>query len=220
MSRSGAARTPAFGGLCVIVDDDPRWPRDPVEQARAACAGGAALVQLRSKHAGDVETLAWARAIRELTRAHEVGFFVNDRFDLALLAEAEGVHLGQQDLAPADLPEWARRQLRVGRSTHDDDELARAVREPVDYVAFGPIFGTTSKRVAHEVRGLTALEATVRTAAPRPVIAIGGIDAKRASDVGRTGAAGIAVIGAVAGTDDPVDATRRLVDSFGDGATR
>lgn len=220
MSPSDPPGTPAFGGLCVIVDDDPRWPRGPVEQARAACAGGAALVQLRSKHAGDPETLGWARAIRELTRAHGVGFFVNDRFDLALLAKAEGVHLGQHDLAPDDLPERARRELRVGRSTHDDDELARAVREPVDYVAFGPIFGTTSKHVAHAARGLAALAAAVGTAAPRPVIAIGGIDAKRASAVGRSGAAGLAVIGAVAGAGDPVDATRRLVDAFGDGAAR
>jgi thiamine-phosphate pyrophosphorylase len=79
-----------FAGLHVLADDDPRWKRGPVEQARAACAGGAAVVQLRAKSATDRRALEWAHAIRALTREADAAFVLNDRFDLALLAEADG----------------------------------------------------------------------------------------------------------------------------------
>ena len=90
-----------YRGLHVLADDDPRWGRDPVEQAAFACAAGVPVVQLRTKHATDEQTLAWARAIRRLTLDSGTRFIVNDRFDLALLAEADGVHLGQGDLPPS-----------------------------------------------------------------------------------------------------------------------
>jgi thiamine-phosphate pyrophosphorylase len=204
-------------GLLVLADDDPRWRWDPVEQARAACAGGARMVQLRAKRAGDRQALAWAERIRRETRAAGVLFFVNDRFDLACLCEADGVHLGQDDLAPASLPAVARARLRVGRSTHEPAELAAARAEPVDYVAFGPIYGTRSKDSPYGPRGLEALREAVRAAAPRPVAAIGGIDAGNAGEVAAAGARLCAVISAVAGADDPEAATRALVRAFAAG---
>jgi thiamine-phosphate pyrophosphorylase len=204
----------------VLADDDPRWRFDPVEQARAACAGGAALVQLRAKRATDRQALAWAAAIRALCRAHGVLFFVNDRFDLALAAGADGVHLGQQDLPPGRLPAAARARLRVGRSTHDLGELAAARAEGVDYLAFGPVFASSSKPGAGQARGLEALAAAVRAAAPLPLVAIGGIDAERIPQLVRAGAAGVAVIGAVAGAADPLAATRALVAGLRAGASR
>jgi thiamine-phosphate pyrophosphorylase len=207
-------------GLFVLADDDPRWPHDPVAQARAACAGGAAVVQLRAKRAGDRDALAWADAIRELTRRAGVLFFVNDRFDLALAAGADGVHLGQQDLPPAAIPATLRERLLVGRSTHTPAELRAARDEPVDYVAFGPIFGTHSKESEHEPRGLEMLAAAVREAAPRPLIAIGGIGADNAASVMSAGAAGIAVISAVAGALEPEAATRSLVRAISAAAPR
>jgi thiamine-phosphate pyrophosphorylase len=97
-----------YCGLHVLVDDDPRWAKNPVEQARAACEGGAAVVQLRAKHSVDSVVLEWAEQIRELTRSAAARFVVNDRFDLALLADADGVHLGQTDLPPARVPVEAR----------------------------------------------------------------------------------------------------------------
>jgi thiamine-phosphate pyrophosphorylase len=200
----------AVHGLYVLCDDDPRWPHDPVEQARAALAGGARVVQLRAKRATDAQALAWAEAIRAL--AHERGAlcFVNDRFDLALAAGADGVHLGQTDLPPSSLPASARARLQVGRSTHTQDE-ARATRdEDVDYVAFGPLFGTTSKHSEYDARGLDALAEVVRIAAPRPVVAIGGIDVARAADVVRAGAAAVCILSAVAGARDPATAARAL----------
>jgi len=201
-------------GVMVLADDDPRWRWSPVEQARAACEGGARVVQLRAKHAGDREALAWAETIRAVTREAGVLFFVNDRFDLAWLAGAEGVHLGQEDLPPAALPAAARARLRIGRSTHEPAQLAAAADEPVDYVAFGPVFGTASKRSAYAPRGEAALARAVRAAAPRPLVAIGNVDAARAGAVAAAGAAGCAVISAVAGARDPRAATAALVAAF------
>lgn len=207
-----------LAGLHVLADDDPRWPRDPVAQARAACAGGAAVIQLRAKHATDRRILAWGEAIRALTTAAGCLFFVNDRFDLALAAGADGVHLGQEDLPPARLPHAARARLRIGRSSHSPAEAERALAEGADYVAFGPLFGTTSKESPHAAQGLDALADVARRVAPLPVVAIGGIDVERAPDVARAGARAIAVISAVAGAADPLAATAALVRAFGEAA--
>jgi thiamine-phosphate pyrophosphorylase len=196
-------------GLHVLADDAPHWKWDPLAQARAACRGGASLVQLRAKHAGDREALAWALRIRELTREAGALFVVNDRFDLALAAGADGVHLGQEDLPPARIPARLRARLLVGRSTHTPVEAAQACAEAVDYVAFGPIFASPSKPGARPARGVAALAELVRRVAPRPLVAIGGIDAARAAEVARTGA-GLAVISAVAGAADPEAAVREL----------
>lgn len=209
-----AKQAPRLGGLHALVDDDVRWGRDPVAQARAACAGGARIVQLRAKRATDRETLAWAATLRALTRRRGVLFVVNDRFDLALTAGADGVHLGQDDVPPDCLPREARRRLFVGRSTHDDDQVEAARREGVDYVAFGPVFATTSKEGALPARGLEALARAVALARPLPVIAIGGIDAERAPAVARAGAAGVAVIGALAAAARPEATARELASAF------
>jgi thiamine-phosphate pyrophosphorylase len=201
-------------GLTVLADDDPRWKHDPVEQAAAACAGGAAAVQLRAKHATDTVALVWSAAIRALTRAHSALFFVNDRFDLALAADADGVHLGQEDIPPSSIPEELRQRLLIGRSTHTLEEARAAKSEPIDYVAFGPVFGTRSKASDHSARELPILADVVRLVDPLPVIAIGGIDPTNAADVAGTGAAGIAVISALAAASDPEGAARELADAM------
>ena len=205
----------AFHGLHVLVDDDPHWPLDPVEQAKHACVGGASVVQLRVKHATDREALVWGRAIRELTREAGVRFVLNDRFDLALGCGADAVHLGQTDLPPRALPAAARVQLAVGRSTHDLEQAREARTEAVDYVAFGPVFETTSKVSEYSARGTEALAQIVGLAAPLPVVAIGGIDASNVSEIVASGAAGAAVISAVAAASDPTLATRDLVRRMG-----
>lgn len=214
MQAAGGARRALPRGLHVLADDDPRWPHDPVAQARAAVGGGAAVVQLRAKHATDREALAWAATIRAATRRAGVLFVVNDRFDLALAAEADGVHLGQEDLPPERLPAAARARLLVGRSTHTPHELSRAAREPVDYVAFGPVFGTASKQSPYAAPGLAGLRDAVAALAPRPVVAIGGIRLDEVEAVARAGAVGFAVISAVAAADRPEEAVRALVERF------
>jgi thiamine-phosphate pyrophosphorylase len=194
----------------VLADDSPHWRLDPVEQARAACEGGASVVQLRAKRATDRLALQWAEAIRESTRKFAVEFFVNDRFDLALASGADGVHLGQDDFPPHRLPIHARSRLKIGRSTHTLEQVTAACAEPIDYIAFGPVFGTRTKSSTTEPRGLIQLAEVVRCAHPRPVIAIGGIGLENTAAVVATGAAGVAVISAVAGAADPASAARAL----------
>jgi thiamine-phosphate pyrophosphorylase len=197
-------------GLHVLADDAPQWGRGPVAQARSACRGGAAVVQLRAKRATDREALTWAAEIRRLTEASGALFIVNDRFDLALAAGADGVHLGQEDLPPARVPPEVRRRLLVGRSTHTAEQVAAACEEPIDYIGFGPVFGTRSKVSGYDARSPSLLAAAVSAAAPRPVVAIGGIDLANAHQVVAAGAAGAAVISAVAAARDPAEATRAL----------
>lgn len=214
MSRA----VPRLAGLHVLADDSPTWPRDPVEQARAACAGGAAVVQLRAKRATDGEALRWAREIRKLTRDAGLLLVINDRFDLALASDADGVHLGQGDLPLSRLPVEVRDRLLVGRSTHSAPQLREARAEAPDYLAFGPVFGTTSKASKWLPRGLPALREAVALARPHPLIAIGGIDVADLGELRRSGAAGIAVISAVASAPDATAAVRALCARWSEGA--
>jgi thiamine-phosphate pyrophosphorylase len=192
-------------------------PRDPVAVARALCAGGARSIQLRLKGVGAGEWLATASAVRDVCREGGVPFIVNDRADVAVLAGADGVHVGHADLSPAAARRIVGEGGSVGVSTHGLDEVGEALRAGADYLGFGPVFAGGAKAGAREPRGTDALAAAVRAAGSVPVIAIGGVDAATAGDVARTGAAGVAVITAVSGADDMEAATRRVVRSFRQG---
>lgn len=149
-----------------------------------------------------------------MTRDSGARFVMNDRYDIALLADADAVHLGQTDMPPSAIPDDVRERLAIGRSTHTLKDLESAQKEPVDYVAFGPVFGTTSKESEFDARGLEALATAVRMAAPRPLVAIGGIQSHHLADLGRVGVGGFAVISGVAGADDPIIAARELMAAF------
>ena len=172
------------------------------------------MIQLRAKHATDRQCLEWARAIRALTRDSGARFVLNDRFDIALLANADAVHLGQTDMPPSAIPDDARERIAIGRSTHTLEELETAQKEPVDYIAFGPVFGTTSKKSEFDARGLEALATAVRLSAPRPLVAIGGIQSHHLADLRRVGVGGFAVISGVAGAEDPIIAARESMTAF------
>ena len=212
-SRSVSEANP-FDGLHVLVDDDPRWQWSPLEQTRFACAGGASVVQLRAKFLQDQEIVELGYRIREETRKAGIRFVMNDRFDLALACEADAVHLGQTDLPPNAIPETIRRRLQVGRSTHTLEQAHIAITEEADYIALGPVFGTQSKESEYDQRGLSTLREIVATAAPRPVVAIGGITRDNLASVLETGARGAAVISAVTQANDPTDAVKELARSF------
>jgi len=201
-------------GLHVLVDDSPRWKLNPVELAREACRGGAQVIQLRCKHQTDAQILEWGIALRKLTREAGTALVLNDRFDLALLCEADGVHLGQDDFPPDAIPSKVRERLQVGRSTHDLDQVREAAGQGFDYIAFGPLFGTTSKQTPYEERGLEALTQACATASPTPIIAIGGIEGNQLASIQEAGARGFAVIGAVAGATDPCAATESLSNAW------
>ena len=181
--------------------------RDPAALAAALLRGGARILQLRWPGASARELLAAARAIRPLARAAGALFLVNDRPDVARAAEADGVHLGQDDLPVAA----ARRVLgaggRIGVSTHDLEQARAAEAAGADYIAVGPVYATTTKPDALAPRGL-ALVSAVRAAVRCPLVAIGGITPETAAAVRAAGADAVAMIGALVRAPDPEAAVR------------
>jgi thiamine-phosphate pyrophosphorylase len=200
-------------GIYPLADDDPRWRHGPERVVDAALEGGASVVQLRLKRTDDRRALELARWAVARAREADALIVVNDRFDLADLAGAWGVHLGQDDLPPERVPEDVRARLAVALSTHTLEQARTSCGRPIDAIAYGPVFGTRSKASPYDARGLDRLGEVVRVAA-FPVIAIGGIDAGNVAQVARAGACAAAVISAIADADDPVAATRRLQALF------
>jgi thiamine-phosphate pyrophosphorylase len=188
-------------GLYAIFDLDvlARANRDPVAFAtRVLAAGPLAAAQLRAKSAGPREALAVARALAPLCARADTPFFVNDRPDLAVLADAPGVHVGGDDL-PVDAVLRFAPTLRVGLSTHTLDELAAGLSTRANYLAFGPVFATGTKPDAAPTTGTAALAEAARRAAPhgRPLVAIGGITLDLAPHIRDAGATAGAVISAL-----------------------
>ena len=203
----------ALPPLYAIVDplDGPRTPR---ALAAALLDGGALLLQLRLKDASTRELLAEARAIVPLTRARGARLVVNDRADVARLAGADGVHLGQDDLPIAAARRIVGPDALVGMSTHDPDQARAAAAAGADYLGVGPVFATATKADALTPRGL-ALVRAVREAVALPLVAIGGIDVERAADVRGAGADAVAMIGALVRAPDPAAAVRAVLARLG-----
>jgi thiamine-phosphate pyrophosphorylase len=196
-------------GLYAIVDAQAcaRRAASPVAVADAILSAGPALLQLRAKDLGARETLDLLREIAPRCREAGVPLIANDRPDLALLAGCAGVHLGQDDLPSRDVRALADdlgRKLTIGVSTHDAADVERAIDEPIDLVAVGPVFGTTSKARPEPTVGIEAalaLAATFAERRPRVTrVAIGGIDEATAAQL-RVGFDLVAVIGALLPAD-------------------
>ena len=183
------------------------------EQVARLCEGGARLVQLREKHLSAREFYAEVSEALKVARSFGAKLIVNDRADVALSVGADGVHVGQDDVPP----EAARALLGGGRvvgfSTHNVEQAVAAARLPVDYVAIGPVFDTSSKERPDPVVGLGGVR-RVRAAVGGSVklVAIGGITAERAPSVLEAGADSVAVIGALLDASDPAEITRRTRD--------
>jgi thiamine-phosphate pyrophosphorylase len=183
-----------------------------VETARiveAALEGGANVVQLRKKTMPKGELYAMALALRRLTLLHGALFIVNDHVDIAIAADADGVHLGQDDLPPSvvrALPGFGGRL--IGRSTHSLEQARTAMDEGADYIAVGPVFPTPTKAGRPAVG--TGLVSEIAAIADRPFVAVGGIDHDNAPAVVEAGARALAVVRAVYDAADPAEAARRL----------
>jgi thiamine-phosphate pyrophosphorylase len=166
------------------------------EKIPALARAGCLLLQLRAKELSAREFLEWARDASRIARSEGIRLIVNDRVDIALAAGADGVHLGREDLSPVSARKLLGANAIIGLSTHDLREAREAEAEPVDYVAIGPIFVTTSKDEPDPVVGLEgALSA--RAVVSKPLVAIGGITLELAADVLATGVDGVAVISAL-----------------------
>ncbi|MBS1819381.1 MAG: thiamine phosphate synthase [Acidobacteria bacterium] len=181
----------------------------------AACMdGGATLIQLRAKHAPSREFLTLAEALVARAASCRATIIINDRADVARLAGAAGVHVGQDDLAPSDVRTVVGADAIVGLSTHTSEQLHAALAEPIDYVAIGPVFGTQTKDTGYNAVGLEMVRLASGVASPveRPVVAIGGITLERAPSVIEAGAASVAVITDLFTGGDPARRVRAFVD--------
>lgn len=184
------------------------------EQVVRLSYGGATFIQLREKQLPPSQF--WNQAIEAMDLARSLGvrLIINDRCDIALAAGADGVHLGQDDLPP----EAARRILGpksiIGYSTHSIEQVRFALEQPIDYLAFGPIFQTATKAHAEPVVGLEALRSVVGIAKKIPVVGIGGITAENASEVIEAGATSVAIIsGLLADSARISERTRALINA-------
>ncbi len=174
------------------------------EQTLRLIEGGATLIQLREKHQSSREFYRQAEEALHVARKRGVRIVINDRVDIAQALNADGVHLGQDDLPPEEARRILGDRALIGFSTHNLEQARRASRLPVDYLAIGPIFATSSKGHAYPVVGLEALRQVRRMIGSIPLVAIGGITHENASQVLDAGADCLAVISAVLASPDEI----------------
>ncbi len=202
--------SPGLWRLYVIIDPKASRGRSDLQVAEAAIAGGADVLQLRDKEASSGRLYEVALQLRKLTRDAGIPFIVNDRLDIALAADADGVHVGQTDL-PASV---ARKIMGPGRilgvSVDTVEEAVLAERDGADYLGVGPVFEARgTKPDAGPPLGVDRI-ARIRRRCGLPIVAIGGINAENARTVRAAGADAAAVISAVVSADDIAHAARRL----------
>jgi thiamine-phosphate pyrophosphorylase len=216
---------PAFDPTLYLVTDTAlARPRTVPDVVRAAVAGGVTAVQVRDKGASRRELYALTLAVREaLADAPGVSLWVDDAVDVALLAGADGVHVGQDDLPPAEVRALIGPDRLLGLSAGSPEEMAVALALPagcLDVVGIGPVWSTATKPDAGTglgPGGVEALAGQARAGGLRSV-AIGGIDADRAGSV--TGVDGVCVVSAICAAADPAAAARELRAALGTGARR
>ena len=199
--------------LIVITDSALAAPRTVIDVVRSALRAGTPAIQLRDKQATARELLEQATILRALTRQHGALLFINDRLDVALAAQADGVHLGPRDIPLAAARSVAPLPFLIGVSTDDPEAAAVAQQQGASYIGCGAVFGTRSKDVGGEVIGTAQLQRVVE-AARIPVVGIGGIDESNVDAVAASGAAGAAVIGAVMKAVDIERTVRTLLKAF------
>ncbi len=201
-------------GVYLVTDAELSAGRSTVEVVEAAIEGGVDVVQLREKETSARTRYDLGLELRELTRDENVSLIVNDRIDLADAIDADGVHLGDDDLPIAAAREQLGEDALVGRSVSTPEAAHEAEAAGADYLGVGAVYGTASKETTPEQSniGLDRIRA-VREATDLPFVGIGGITPENAADVVSAGADGVAVISAITAADDPEAATRRLASA-------
>jgi thiamine-phosphate pyrophosphorylase len=195
--------------LYAILDPEQTKGRDPEAVVRQILDGGAKMVQLRAKTMAPRDFLQLARSARGLTKSHDCRLIINDRADIALACDADGVHLGQEDL-PLHAARKIIGQKLIGISTHDADQAKEAETGGADYIGFGPMFGTTTKETGISARGVEMLR-QIRAAVKLPIVAIGGIKEENVQSVWRAGADSAAIISDILGAEDATAKTKRIL---------
>ena len=195
--------------LYLVTDRALSLGRSTVEVVRAAIRGGVSCVQLREKGCSTREFMDEARLLKALLAGTGVPLFINDRLDVALAVGADGVHLGQNDLAIADARRLVGNRMIIGISAESVADAVRAEAEGADYIGASPVFTTPTKTDTASPLGLDGLRA-IRRAVQLPLVAIGGIDADNAAQALRAGADGLAVVSAIVSAPCPRTAAAGL----------
>jgi len=205
---------PRFDLTAYLVTDRALCGARSVEDVvRRAILGGVTLVQLRDPHAKTGELVEQARALLRLLRPVGIPLIINDRVDVALAVDADGVHVGQADMAVSDARRLLGPKRILGWSVTHREQLSRALPTELDYLGVGPIFATQTKPDAAAPIGAAGL-AEIAASTSLPIVAIGGLNAQNAAQALEAGAAGVAVVSAICAADDPERATRELVSQL------
>ena len=184
------------------------------EQVAHLLSGGASLIQLREKNNSPRDFFADASAALRLARTARATLIINDRVDIALALGASGVHLGQTDLPVKAARQLLGPQAIIGYSTHNLDQVREALDLPIDYLAFGPVFSTRTKKNPDPVAGLNQLQAAKALAGDLPLVAIGGIRQSNLADVFAAGADSAAIISEILSTPrDIATNLRKMLES-------
>ncbi len=180
--------------------------------AEAAVRAGVKIVQLRMKHATREDVLREAREMRSVTRGTDTLFIVNDDPSIAAEAEADGVHVGQDDMSPSEVRAKFPQLKVVGLSTHNLDQVRASLVQPIDYIGVGPVYATPTKDIPDPTLG-PEMAGRMIAASRVPAVAIGGINAETLPAVLAAGARNFAVVRAVCQSPDPYSAIRSLVQT-------
>lgn len=180
--------------------------------AEAAVKAGVKIIQLRMKHASREDILREAREMRSVTAGTDTLFIVNDDPLIAAESGADGVHVGQEDISPAEVRKHFPELRIVGLSTHNMDQVRASLTQPVDYIGVGPVYATPTKDIPDPTLGLETMGNMIAAAA-HPAVAIGGIDMKRLPAVLDAGARNFAVVRAVCQSANPYMSIRELVET-------
>lgn len=176
---------------------------DTVEWVRRLAALGVGTVQLRAKDLDDASAMILFRAALDVTKGTQTKLVVNDYWRVAIDLKAQHLHLGQEDLADADVAAIKKAGITLGLSTHDEEELENALRAAPDYVALGPIFFTTLKAMRFAPQGVPKISTWKKRVGDIPLVAIGGIKFEHAAEIFAAGADSIAVVSDVTQNSDP-----------------
>lgn len=196
--------------LYLVTDRHLSKGRSIVDIVAAAVAGGVSCVQLREKHLATREMVAVARALVGLLRPMGIPLIVNDRVDVTMAADADGVHLGQNDMHIDDAKRILGPRRIVGISAESVEDAVRAEREGADYIGISPVFATATKADIAEPLGLAGVR-RIRSEVALPLVGIGGISDVNATEVVRAGADGVAVVSAIVSAESPECAARQLL---------
>ncbi len=204
---------PHIWRLCLVTDRSLARGRALQEIVSKAVRGGVSMVQLREKEAGTRAFLDEALALKAVLAPHRIPLIINDRVDIALAVDADGVHVGQTDMPVDQVRSLIGPKKMIGLSITNEQQIKRADASLADYLGLGPLYDQTTKPDASTTLGVEGFR-RLRQQTSKPVLAIGGLKADNSAPVIAAGANGLAVVSAIIAADDPESASRAFINLF------